>query len=188
MASLQVKCLPMTPPRSLFKRRASTFALLAAIAGLAAVTAWWLPNERTPVTPAVLFTLLDGTSPALADFRGRAVLINFWSTSCPPCIEELPDLNQLYRELHPRGLEMIAVAMPYDPPLHVQNFAAQHALPYPIALDVEGQVVRAFGGVPYIPVTFVIAPDGDIVYQQTGKLDITRARRIIEPFLAPPDK
>lgn len=164
-------------------RRASPLVVLSLIIALAAVLAWLLPGQK-PNPPATLnFTLLDGNKVSLADLRGRPVLVAFWATSCAPCVEELPDLIQLYRELRPRGFEMLAVAMPYDPPLQVQNFIRQHAVPYPIAVDVRSEIAQAFGGIDFVPTAFVLDPAGDVVYRQVGRLDIERARRVLEPFL-----
>lgn len=159
--------------------RRATFVVfvLAAIAGLV-VTLW--PAPALHGVADVEFQLLDGRKMTLASLRGKPVLVAFWATNCKPCIEDLPDLIKLYNELHPRGFELIAVAMPYDPPLHVQTFVQKQNVPYPVALDVEGKVVRAFDGVPYIPMAFLISPAGKIVYQQAGKLDIAKVRRIIE--------
>lgn len=164
-------------------RRASPLVVLGLIIALAAALAWLLPAQK-PNPPATLnFTLLDGNNLALADLRGRPVLIAFWATSCAPCVEELPDLIRLYRELLPRGFEMIAVAMPYDPPLQVQNFVRRNAVPYPVALDVRGEVARAFGGIDFVPTAFLLDPGGAVLYRQVGRLDIERARRLLEPFL-----
>lgn len=149
-------------------------------AALAGPLAWWLSPAR--LAPEVAFTPLSRGPKTLAELRGRPVLVSFWATTCPPCVEELPDLLQLYRELKPRGLELVAVAMPYDPPLYVERFTRQHALPWPVALDVDGAVARAFG-VAYAPTAFLIGPGGEIVFQQTGKLDTIQARRIIEGLL-----
>jgi peroxiredoxin len=162
------------------RRAAFAVFILAALAGLVALL-WPAPGPRS-VTD-VEFRLLDGRTLTLNDLRGRPVLVAFWATSCKPCIEELPELINLYKELQPHGFELIAVAMPYDPPLHVQTFVQKQNVPYPVALDVEGKVVRAFDGVPYIPMAFLIAPDGTIAFRQTGKLDIAKARRIIETGL-----
>lgn len=162
--------------------RRATFVVfvLAAIAGLV-VTLW--PAPALHGVADVEFQLLDGRKMSLAGLREKPVLVAFWATNCKPCIEELPDLITLYKELHPRGFELIAVAMPYDPPLHVQTFVKNQRVPYPVALDVEGKVVRAFDGVPYVPMAFLISPDGKIAYRQAGKLDIAKAHRIIETNL-----
>ncbi len=161
----------------MIRRAAFAVFVLAALAGLVMML-WLEPGHRGVVETE--FLLLDGGKIHLGELRGKPVLVSFWATNCKPCIEELPDLVKLYNDLHPKGFELIAVAMPYDPPLNVQTFVQQKKVPYPVALDVEGKVVRAFDGVPYVPMAFLIGPDGTIVYRQAGKLDITKARRIIE--------
>lgn len=151
--------------------------VFAAIAGLV-ITLW--PASVVRGVGDIEFQLLDGRKVTSAELRGKPVLVAFWATNCKPCIEELPDLIKLYNELRPRGFELIAVAMPYDPPFHVQTFVQKQNVPYPVALDVEGKVVRAFDGVPYVPMAFILDSNGKIAYQQAGKLDIAKARRIIE--------
>lgn len=155
------------------------FALIAAVAGMAA----FLLPARDRSAPEVSFSLLDGRTIALQELRSRPVLVSFWATSCAPCVQEVPDLVRLYQELKPRGLEMIAVAMPYDPPLQVQTFAREWKLPYPIALDSTGTAIRAFGDVRVIPTTYLLDPQGAIALKQLGKLDVERVRRLVAPFL-----
>ena len=161
----------------MIRRTAFIVFVFAAIAGLV-VTLW--PASVLRGVGEVEFQLLDGRKITLAELRGKPVLVAFWATNCKPCIEELPELIKLYKELQPRGFELIAVAMPYDPPLNVQTFVKNQRVPYPVALDVEGKIVRAFDGVPYVPMAFILDTSGKIAYQQAGKLDIAKARRIIE--------
>lgn len=162
---------------------------LLVILGAAALLAWaatWLFPPAPRVAPETEFTLLDGTRTTLQALRGRPVLVSFWATTCPPCVEELPDLVQLYRELRPRGFELIAVAMPYDPPLQVQDFVKRHNVPYPVALDVQGKVTSAFGGVPYVPTAFILSPEGKTELTYTGRLDVAKVRRIVARYLKEP--
>lgn len=164
----------------MIRRAAITIFVLAALGGLV-VMLWPEPTRRGVAETE--FQLLDGKKITLAALRGQPVLVAFWATSCKPCIEELPDLIGLYKEWHPKGFELVAVAMPYDRPLDVQNFVRERNVPYPVALDVEGKTVRAFDGVPYVPMAFLISPEGKVVYQQVDRLDIPKARRIIEDGL-----
>jgi len=164
---------------TLARKRVSLFATFAAVVLLAALLAWGLPGQRGEPAPEVTFELLDGTRQALADWRGRAVLVNFWATTCAPCIEELPELRALHRRWNSYGLEIIGVAMPYDPPSYVQAFQQRYALPYPIALDVTGTVTRAFKKVLAVPTSFLIDTDGTIVYTHVGRLDSARIERIL---------
>jgi len=154
----------------------------------AAVLAWLvavLILPSTSVPKQTEFVLLDGSKLSLQALRGRPVLVSFWATTCVPCVDELPDLIRLYQEWHGLGFELIAVAMPYDPPSLVQKFAQRYALPYPVALDIDGKVTSAFGGVPYVPAAFLIAPNGNVELSYTGRLDIAKTRRIIVKYLKP---
>lgn len=162
------------------RRRASPLVVLAFIVALGALAAWLLPSRELRPPANLSFTLLGGQVTSLAALRGRPVLIAFWSTTCVPCIEEVPDLVRLYREYHRRGLEIIAVSAPYDPPVQVQRFTQEHSLPYPVALDISGEVGRAFGGIDFIPTTFMLDVDGDVVFRRTGRLDAHRMRRLLE--------
>lgn len=164
------------------RRRASLFVVFALIAAVAAGVALLLPRHQPP-TPSLTFALLDGRTATLGDWRGRPLLIAFWATSCAPCVEELPDLVRLYRDLHPYGLELVAVAMPYDPPLAVQTFARQNEIPYPIAFDVTGDVLRAFDDINVIPTAVLLDPAGGVLLRHVGKLDTDRVRKLVAPFL-----
>ena len=163
------------------KRRLALPAILAVAAVIAVSVALLLPSSAP--LPETEFTLLDGRKVTLRSLRGRPVLVSFWATTCQPCIEELPDLIRLYNAWHTLGFELIAVAMPYDPPALVQELAQRRGLPYSVALDVQGKLTTAFGGVPYVPAAFIIAPNGNIVLNSTGRLDGDKARRIIAKYL-----
>jgi peroxiredoxin len=133
--------------------------------------------------PAVTFKLIDGRQLATEQLRGRAILVNFWSTSCPSCIAEMPDLVSLHRDFSSRGLTIVGVAMPYDPPNRVLEVVAAHDLPYPIALDLDTHVVRAFGNVRATPTHFLIGPDGLIQDHHVGPLRLEHTRQQVARLL-----
>lgn len=160
------------------------FAVLLAVSLLAALIVWVLPGLQRPQAPAVEFDLLDGSRTSLAVLRGRPVLLVFWSTTCPPCLDEIPDLVRLHDSLSPRGLALIAVAMPYDPPVVVRDFARERLLPYAIAIDVPGRAAQALG-VASIPSAVLVDRDGRVAWRQYGRLDELRVRRLIESMLDP---
>jgi peroxiredoxin len=172
----------MVTKNALFSRRATTLAVLLFIAGFGALALWGLPVHGPEPAPPVRLTLLDGGSATLDQWHGRSVLLVFWSLSCPPCIEEVPDLARLYQENQASGLTLVAVAAPYDPPEGVRAFVAQHNIPYIVALDADAGITKAFDGVPYLPAAFLIDPDGRIVFRHTGRLDIARVQSIIHGF------
>jgi thiol-disulfide isomerase/thioredoxin len=133
--------------------------------------------------PSASFQLVDGRRLTLAELRGQPVLITFWATSCRSCVEKIPALIELYRTLSPRGLEIIAVAMAYDPPNRVMMLRQQLRIPYPIALDLDGSRARLFDDVSLTPTTVLIDPEGRIVAYRVGELDIAALRKQLEPML-----
>lgn len=143
-------------------------------------------THQLPLAPAESFTLIDGSQVSLADLRGKPVLISFWSTTCKICIAKTPEMNAFYNEMHPRGFEMIAVAMPYDPPTRVVEFSKKLEMPYPVALDHEAKHVRAFGNVQVTPTNILVTADGHIAWRKHGGLDTKRLRGTIEHMLKEP--
>lgn len=116
--------------------------------------------------------------------RGKVLLVNFWATSCVPCVKEMPRLAELHLRRHREGLETIAVAMRYDPPNHVLRFAERERLPFPVALDPVGEVARLFGDVQLTPTTFVIDRSGRIVRRIVGEPDFAELERLLDRTLA----
>ena len=133
--------------------------------------------------PSLVGQTLDGRLLTLEQLRGKPVLVTFWATTCPTCIQEMPHLIELYRDLNPKGLEMIGVAMSYDPPEQVRALAKQRQLPYPIVLDSQAQIARAFDNVRVTPTTVLISPEGQIVQYRLGLLDMPKLRETIESML-----
>ncbi|MCW8919801.1 MAG: TlpA family protein disulfide reductase [Gammaproteobacteria bacterium] len=132
---------------------------------------WLTPSGLKPA-PEIRLTTLQGEPLTLAALQGRPVLVTFWATTCPGCIKEMPHLVELYRELAPRGLEIIAIAMAYDPQEQVRTMVAQKQLPYPVAIDSDGSAAQAFGGVSLTPSSFLIDPQGRIVQYKLGEMDM----------------
>lgn len=133
--------------------------------------------------PDVTFTTLTGQKIALKALRGKPVLITFWATNCPSCLEEIPALIDLYNRHHDSGLEMIAVAMSYDPPNHVIELTNARQLPYNVALDLNSEFAQAFGGVMFTPSTFLLAPDGSVIKQQIGLFDPEKLNTMIQALI-----
>ncbi|MBL8252383.1 MAG: TlpA family protein disulfide reductase, partial [Candidatus Competibacter sp.] len=119
----------------------------------------------------------------LEQLRGKPVLVTFWATTCPSCTEEIPHLVELYRELHPKGLEIIGVAMAYDPPDQVRAMVEQRQIPYPIVLDTQEHIARAFDDVRLTPTSVLISPEGRIAHYRLGLLDMPKLRDAIREML-----
>ena len=136
--------------------------------------------------PMVDFKIVDGRTLSLSHLTGRPVLVVFWATSCESCIKEIPHLIQLYQEFAPRGLEIIGVAMAYDPPNQVMEMRQRKQVPYPIALDIQGEIARAFGNVQLTPTSFLIDPQGQVAIQKTGTLDMKKLHSDLQSMLSAP--
>ncbi|MBX2836019.1 MAG: TlpA family protein disulfide reductase [Gammaproteobacteria bacterium] len=132
--------------------------------------------------PDVQFRTLQGEVLSLRAM-GTPVLVNFWSTSCTICIAEMPELVALYNDYQPKGFELIGVALPSDRPDQVLKLSQDKALPYPIAIDIDGEVIKAFEPVRATPTTFLIAPDGTVVSRHVGRVNITKLRAAIDELL-----
>jgi peroxiredoxin len=135
--------------------------------------------------PDITVVTTTGEKIALAGMRGEPLLVTFWATTCATCLEEMPHLVDLYRELSPRGLKVIGIAIFYDPPNRVLALQESRSIPYTIALDIDAHAARAFGDVNLTPTTFLIAPDGRVVYQKTGSMDVDMVRNEILAMLKP---
>jgi peroxiredoxin len=140
-------------------------------------------NRTAIQAPDVTFTSITGKKIALKELRGKPVIVTFWATDCPGCIKEIPHLIDLYTQYHQQGLEIIAVAMYYDPPNHVINLTENRQLPYHIALDLTAEHAQAFGDVQLTPSTFLISPDGLIALKKTGMFDPAEIKTLIETFI-----
>ncbi|MBL8539582.1 MAG: TlpA family protein disulfide reductase [Betaproteobacteria bacterium] len=136
--------------------------------------------------PDVTFTSLNGKEIPLQTLRGEVVLVNFWATSCDVCVKEMPDLAQLQRRFGERGMTLVAVAMHYDPPNHVLDYAKSAELPFVVSLDPLGKIEQAFGDISGTPTTFVIDRRGRIASRIQGAPDFPRLHTLIEAKLAEP--
>lgn len=160
---------------------AKPLLIVAVVLAIAGALAYALVDK--PTAPASTFTTLEGKPITLNDLRGKIVLVNFWATSCPGCVQEMPDLIKTYNQYKGRGFEVVAVAMSYDPPNYVANFAKTRQLPFPVALDVNGEHARAFGNVQLTPTSFIIGKDGHILEQKLGDLDFAKLKALLDKEL-----
>jgi len=133
--------------------------------------------------PESKFVLLDGSTQTTQDLRGKVALVNFWATSCTTCVAEMPDLVATYDRFKGRGYETIAVAMQYDQPGYVVNFAQTRQLPFKVALDNTGALAAAWGKVELTPTTYVVDKQGRIVKKYVGAPDFAELHKLIEKLL-----
>jgi peroxiredoxin len=138
----------------------------------------------TDAAPQSTFVLLDGSKSTTADLKGKVTLVNFWATTCVSCVKEMPELAATYNKFKDRGFETMAVAMSYDPPSYVVNFAQTRQLPFKVAIDNTGDVARAWGEVKITPTTFIVNKQGQIVKRYIGEPDFPALHLLLEKLLS----
>jgi peroxiredoxin len=134
--------------------------------------------------PGFGYTLLDGSKGHTDRLRGKVVLINFWATSCVTCVKEMPALVAAHERFKARGYETLAVAMSYDPPAYVANFAETRKLPFGVVIDNTGAIARAFNDTTITPTTFLLDKQGRIVKRYVGEPDFAELHGLVDKLLA----
>jgi len=134
--------------------------------------------------PDVGYTLLDGSQHQLAGQRGKVMLVNFWATSCTTCVKEMPEIVATHEKFKGQGFDTVAVAMDYDPPAYVANFAESRQLPFGVAIDNTGSIAKAFGDIRLTPTTFLIDKQGVIVKKYVGAPDFDKLHALITELIA----
>ena len=160
------------------------WAVGAALVAFAGVGAFVYLDAGRSVAPESPFVLLDGSSQTTADLRGKVTLVHFWATSCTTCVAEMPEIIATHNKYHAKGFDTLAVAMSYDPPSYVVNFAESRKLPFKVALDNTGAVAKAWGDVRLTPSTFIVNKRGEIVKSFVGAPNFPELHQLIEKLLA----
>ena len=134
--------------------------------------------------PNAAYTLLDGTQSTVEQMRGKVVLVNFWATSCTTCVHEMPQIIATHEKFKARGYQTLAVAMSYDVPAYVVNFAQTRKLPFGVAIDRTGMIAKSFGDVQLTPTSVLIDKRGQIVKRYVGEPDFAALHQLVEKLLA----
>jgi peroxiredoxin len=167
----------MSHPSSFLPGRPALLATLALAGALLAGCAQQAAPDST-------FVLLDGSKKTTADLKGKVTLVNFWATSCTTCVAEMPKMVSTYDKYHPKGYQHLAVAMSYDPPSYVVNYAQTRKLPFEVAIDNTGAVAKAWGEVQLTPTSYLVNKKGEIVKRYVGEPDFNELHALIEKLLA----
>ena len=159
-------------------RRRALYALVAAAAGASgAGWAWWkfrphgLAQGTEQAVWAQVFETPDGVSLPMQAFQGRPLLLNFWATWCPPCVAELPLLNQFYREQTAQGWQVVGLAV--DQPSAVRSFLARAPVDFPVGMaglggtDLARSLGNLTGGLPF---TALFGADGAVLHRKMGQI------------------
>ncbi|KGR89709.1 hypothetical protein CD30_15625 [Ureibacillus massiliensis 4400831 = CIP 108448 = CCUG 49529] len=134
------------------------------------------------VTLAPQFTLknMNGTAVNLSDFKGKIVILNFWATWCPPCREEMPDMQRFYEKNKENGIEIVAVNLTnLDNGVQaIESFIQDYGLTFPILLDKDG-VVGSMYEILTIPTSFIIDTDGGVFQKIVGPMNEQMMNEIV---------
>jgi len=139
---------------------------------LLALTVSWAQADGFRVTDTT------GKTHTLAGYKGKWVLVNYWATWCPPCLEEIPDLIALHGN-RKNNIVVIGIALDYRNPKQVIEFAEGLLVNYPIVLGTA-QIVNQIGPVQGLPTTYLYNPAGKMVAQQVGAI----TREAVESYIA----
>ena len=131
--------------------------------------AWLLLLVCGSVFAAPDFSVTDtaGKQHRLSDYRGKWLLVNYWATWCPPCLEEIPDLVALYDERHDKDLMVLGVAMEYKSGKEVAEYVDDMLMSYPIVLGNES-VTAQIGSAEVLPTTYIFDPYGELAATRHG--------------------
>jgi thiol-disulfide isomerase/thioredoxin len=144
----------------------------------------YLIIQSNNTAPNVTFTTIEGKKIAMANLKGKVVLVNFWATDCLACVKEMPVLTRFYKQYHQSGLEIIAVAMPDDPPAQVLNYVTQKLPPFPVMHDGLAEVSTKFGNINLTPTTFIFDKQGKQLQRTIGTLDFVKLQQLLNAELS----
>ena len=163
-------------------------------AGAATLGAWLGWRRLSPGAGAdgAVATLLGLTLPDaqgrafdFARFAGRPLVVNFWATWCPPCVEEMPELSALHDELGPKGLQMVGIGIDTAP--KIADFARTRPMSYPLVVaglggtEIGRQLGNTAGALPY---TVQLNRQGGVAHRILGRVDIARLRAMSAALIA----
>lgn len=161
------------------KTRLFGLALLLSLSILAMATVGWAADKPAP--DFTLKDVLQGQDYSLSQFKGKVVMINFFTFFCGPCREEMPDLNKIYQENKDKGFQTLGIALSSDP-TQIRFLVKQLGLTYPV-LSGTDKVATAYGNVTVVPTTFIIDKQGKIAHKIEGTRKKEDFERMIKALM-----
>ncbi len=170
----------------MIRKLLSTLLLLGAFSLLSACGQDSVVTRLEIGNPAPDFTISDtkGKTWTLSQLRGQVVFVNIWATWCPPCVQEMPAMQDLFSTMPPDTFKMLAILY-NDAPAMAENLAAKLNLTFPILIDPQNMAARAYG-VTGVPETFIIDKQGILREKFIGPVDWAspEARQMIMKYIA----
>ena len=145
-----------------------------------------LPDLRGKTAPAFTLKTVDGKTASLSDYKGKAVLLNFWAMWCGPCKLEMPWLIELQKKYAAQGFTVLGISEDDGSPKAVSDFAQKMGVDYPVFIANDA-VSTAYGGIDYLPTSYYIGRDGKVVAEIGGLIPKEQIEANIKKILVPPD-
>ena len=152
--------------------------LVAVLCLVTAATSGWGAGSAADFK---LKAVQDGKEYSLSQFKGKVVLINFFTFFCGPCREEMPHLSQIFQELKGQGFQTLGIGLSSTPE-QLKQIVTQLSLAYPV-LEGNDAVSKAYGGVELVPLTFIIDKQGNIAHKVLGARSKEDFEKMIKPLL-----
>lgn len=140
-----------------------------------------LEGYEGDLTPSFTVKQIDGTPISLSDYKGKVVLVDFWATWCPPCVESIPHLNEIATSYGPKGIAVIGLTVDRDLE-PVPKFIKDHEIGYPIGVATPAEI-ELFGGVSGIPTLIIIDRKQRVVAKLVGYQEPAVLKSLIDPLL-----
>ncbi|MFP4252562.1 MAG: peroxiredoxin family protein [Guyparkeria sp.] len=125
----------------------------------------------------------DGEPVELSSIKGKPTLITFWATTCPGCVKEIPHIQELHDKYAERGVNVVGLAMSYDPLDQINKMVEKRDMTYTIWRDQDGRGAEVFGPVRVTPTTFILDAQARIEFQKIGVFDVGRVERTLDKLL-----
>ena len=151
--------------------------LTAVLFLMTAATSGWAASAPDFTLKAIQ----DGQEYSLSQFKGKVVLVNFFTFFCGPCREEMPHLGQMYQELKGQGFQTLGIGLSSTPD-QLKQIVTQLNLAYPVLVGNDA-VSKAYGGVELVPLTFIIDKQGNIAHKVLGARSKEDFEKMVKPLL-----
>jgi peroxiredoxin len=152
--------------------------LLAVFFLLTGAASGWAADKAADFT---LKAVQDGKEYSLSQFKGKVVLVNFFTFFCGPCRQEMPHLSQLHQEFQGQGFQVLGIGLSSSPD-QLKQIVTQLKLAYPV-LEGHDAVSKAYGGVELVPLTFIIDKQGNIAHRVLGARSKEDFEKMVKPLL-----
>ncbi len=130
----------------------------------------------------MILTDLQGVEHSLADYRGKWIIVNYWATWCPPCLEEIPELVQFHDEHKERDAVVWGINREEIPLAELKIFVEKQRISYPL-FQILPDSVSPLGPVQGVPTTYLVSPKGEVVARHVGLVTVRKLEEFIQRHL-----